>query len=328
MTKKSKSTPEESKRFSNKQLIAVSIIAVSIIVSASVLSYWLTKAPEARFPLKAIIIDQLGKEPEFLNASFINSATDVLKSSGFNVTYYNQTIDVNFYRSLAKSDYGIIILRAHTALRETNDTVDIFTSEEFVNGKYQSELENGLVTKGQFLYYQLLNKPEKFFFAITSKFVDNLDGRFPKSIVLAMGCWSLKLGLDDRMPKAFINKGAVAYIGWTDLVLAPDTDAETLKLLRLLLVENRTLSDAVSRTSSYKYTANDTTNNQLITFTTKLRSYPSEADSLKVSTLINEARAAMTFQNNPSVTMNFNGVERGPRKKSFAFSKTSVMSPF
>jgi len=319
MTKKQKQTREESRRFSNKQLVIVSIVVVSIIVSGSMLSFWLTKAPEAKFPLKAIIIDQLGKEPEFLNASFVNSATDVLKSSGFNVTYYNQTIDVDFYRNLAKSGYGIIILRAHTALREDNSTVDIFTSEEFVNGKYQSELENGQLTKGEFLYYRLLNKPEKFFFAITSRFIDNLDGRFPTSIVIAMGCWSLKPGLDDKMPKAFINKGAVAYIGWTDLVLAPDTDAETLKLLKLLLVENRTLSDAVAITSSYKYTANDTKNKQLITFTTKLRSYPSEVDSLKVSTLINEARAAMIFQNNPSVAVNFKGVERGPRKKSFPF---------
>lgn len=325
MTKKSKPTPEESKRFSNKQLVAVSIVAVSIIVSGSVLSYWLTKAPEAQFPLKAIIIDQLGKEPEFLNASFINSATDVLKSSGFNVTYYNQTIDVNFYRSLAKSDYGIIILRAHTALREDNSTVDIFTSEEFIPGKYQSELENGLVTKGQFLYYQLLNKPEKFFFAITSKFIDNLEGRFPKSIIIAMGCWSLKPGLDDTLPKAFLNKGASAYIGWTDLILANHTDAETAKLLRLLIVENTTISDGVSRTSSYQYPAINPANNQLITITTELRSYPSGADDLKISTLINEAKATLTFQNSPYLAANFNGAERVPRKKTFAFQKASAM---
>lgn len=319
MTKKPKRTREESKRFSNKQLIAVSIVAVSIIVSGSVLSFWLTKAPEAKFPLKAIIIDQLGKEPEFLNASFVNSATGILKSSGFNVTYYNQTVDVDYYRSLAKSDYGIIILRAHTAKREDNSTIDIFTSEQYVKEttRYQDELENQLVTVGEFLF-----RKGQYYYAITSKFIDNLEGRFPKSIVIAMGCWSLKPGLDDKLPTAFISKGAVAYIGWTDLVLAPDTDAETLKLLKLLLVENRTLSDAVSRTSSRAYIADGQT------FTSRLRSYPSQADSLKVSTLINETRAAMTFQNSPSVAVNFNGAERGPRKKSFPFSKTSVMSPF
>ena len=305
MTKKQKQTREESRRFSNKQLIIVSIVAVSIIVSGSVLSFWLTKAPEAKFPLKAIIIDQLGKETEFINASFINSATDVLKSSGFNVTYYNQTIDVDYYRSLAKSDYGIIILRAHTAKREDNSTIDIFTSEQFLQGtnRYQDEMDKQLVTVGEFLY-----KKGQYYYAITSKFIDNLEGRFPKSIVIAMGCWSLKPGLDDKMPKAFINKGAVAYIGWTDLVLAPDTDAETLKLLKLLLVENRTLSDAVSRTSSRAYIADGQT------FTSILRSYPSEADSLKVSTLINEARATSTFQNGPYFAVNFSEIDRSPRK--------------
>lgn len=321
MAKKSKRIVEKSKRFSNKQLIAASAIVVCIIVSGSVLSFWLTKAPEAKFPLNAIIIDQLGKDPQFLNTSFVDTATSILRSSGFNVTYYNQTIDVNFYRSLAKSDYGIIILRAHTAKREDNSTIDIFTSEQFVNGKYQYELENGLVTKGAFLYDQILNRPERFFFAITSKFIDDLEGRFPKSIVIAMGCWSLspKPGLDDKLPKSFIDKGASAYIGWTDEVLAKDTDAETVKLLNLLLVENRTISDAVSRTSSYQYGAIGP-DNQLTTITTKLRSYPSSADSLKISTLINEAKAASAFQNNPYVAVNFAGLECSPREKRAQFS--------
>lgn len=316
MTRKQKQTREESKRFSNKQLLAVSIVAVSIIVSGSILSFWLTKAPEARFSLKAIIIDQLGKEPEFLNTTFVNSATDVLKSSGFNVTYYNQTIDVNFYRNLAKSDYGIIILRAHTAKRENNLTIDIFTSERFIQSavRYQDELNNQLVTVGEFLF-----KEGEYYYAITSKFIENLEGRFPKSIVIAMGCWSLKPGLDDMLPKSFIDKGASAYIGWTDEVLAEDTDAETVRLLNLLLVQNRTISDAVSGTRSYQYSAINPANNQLTTVTTKLRSYPSGADDLKISTLIEEARAAKTLQNSPQVAANFNVARHGPRRKTFAF---------
>ncbi len=311
MAKKSKRVVEKSKRFSNKQLIAASAIVVCIIVSGSVLSFWLTKAPEAKFPLNAIIIDQLGKEADFLNATFVNSATDILKSGGFNVTYYNGTVDVAFYRTLAKSNYGIIILRAHSALRQTNDTVDIFTSEQYIEGsnKYEYERENQQVSIGEFLY-----KPGQYFYAITSKFIDNLEGSFPKSIVIAMGCWSLKPGLDDKLPRSFINKGASAYIGWTDLVTAPDTDAEIITLLKSLLIENRTLGDAVSMTNSHTYLVNGQPT------TSELRSYPSSANSLSISTLINEAKTASAFQNSPYVAVNFAGLGCGPREKRAQFS--------
>jgi len=312
MTKKAKIPREGEKRFSNKKLMVILFVVASIIVSGSVLSFWLLqtpKVPEVNFSLKAAIIDQLGKE--FPNSQFVRNVTDVLESRGFNVTYYNQTIDVNFYKGLVKGNYGIIILRAHSALREDNSTVDIFTSEEFSDNKYLPELENGFLTKGEFLY-----SPGKFYFAITSRFIDSLEGRFPKSIVIAMGCWSLKpRGPSgpggEQMAQAFIGKGAKAYVGWTDLVLPQDTDNETLKLLRLLLTEDKPIGDAVSQTQSYSY--KEYGGYRYIT--TNLSSYPPEASNLRISNLITEAKASLTLQGTSSMLRRVQHCRKGSSQK-------------
>jgi hypothetical protein len=276
MTKKGKVTRKEKKRFSSKQLMVISIIIASIIALGSVLSFLLSQKPEV-FSLRAAIIDQLGEE--FPNSSFVENVTNLLTTRGFNVTYYNKTLDVNFFRGLANNRYGIIILRVHSALREDNSTVDLFTSEEFADYKYLQERENGLLVRGEFLY------TGKLYFAITSKFIESLEGGFPKSIVIAMGCWSLKLECE-QMAMAYIDKGAKAYVGWTDIVLPKDTDSETFRLLQMLLNENRTLVDAVSRTNGYTYHGDHQT------IYSHMRFYPSSEENLTISKLITEAKVS------------------------------------
>ena len=279
MTKKKSKVPQEKPWTpSKKQLITISIILVSIIALASLLSFLFSPKSEAAFSLNAAIVDQLGKE--FPNPTFVNNATDILKSKGFSVTHYNKTLDVGFFEGLAKYNYGMIILRAHSALREDNSTVDLFTSEEFSDYKYRQKLEDGYLTKGEIFYEP---PPRKYYFAITSRFVENLEGRFPKSIVIAMGCWSLKPKAE-QLANAFIAKGARAYIGWTDLVLLTDTDNETLRLLSMLLNENKTVAEAISQTHPYPYTGGNKT------ILSRMNSYPTTAGNLRISELIAEAK--------------------------------------
>jgi len=244
---------------------------------APILYFKYAQTPEVAFSLNAAIIDQLGREKEFSNLTltFKEDATTILKKYGFTVTYQNESLDVDFFRKLARYNYGIIILRVHSALREDNSTVDLFTTEEFADYKYRSELENGLLTKGVLL--------GKSYFVITSSFIENLEGRFPKSIVIAMGCWSLKPELQ-QMASAFISKGAKAYIGWTNAVLTEDTDRETLRLLRMLLNENKTLTEAVSQTKTYQYYSGSTP------VTSRMDFYPPSASNLRISNLIEEAK--------------------------------------
>jgi len=246
------------------------------------------QSSEVAFSLNAAIIDQLGESSPLLsNSTFVERVTNILKSQNFTVTYYNQTLNVNFFRGLAKYNYGIIILRVHSALREDNSTVDLFTSEKYASGKYQWEKDHGLIVVAEYRY-----RPKEYYFAITSLFINNLAGRFPKSIIIAMGCWSLK-PKREQMAKAFLDKGAKAYVGWNETVLPKDTDYETAKFLEMFLGENKTLASAIDLTGSHTY--HDPSINK--TVTSRMDFYPPlpSVGDLKISDLIAEAKVSKTL---------------------------------
>lgn len=251
------------------------MLVLLITVTSSIFLLFIHPLP-VLFSLKAAIVDQLGAE--LPNPAFVNNATVTLEAYGFDVTYYNEAIDVDFFKELAKRNYGIIILRAHSALRSDNLTVDLFTSEPYRRSAHSDEQDNGLVVRGT-LYYT--GTPREYF-AVTSKFIENLEGTFPKSIVIAMGCWGLKPGLEQTLAGAFVKKGATAFLGWTELVGYSHSDNETSKLLTNLFVHNRTLDEAVSGTEwDFIYGS-------------QMKYYPTEAGSLRVSDLVAEANAQTT----------------------------------
>ncbi|RLI46787.1 hypothetical protein DRO69_02345 [Candidatus Bathyarchaeota archaeon] len=279
-----KKTRQEKTRFSSKHIILIPII-ISLITALSFTIYFLFSQSEAKFSLNAAIIDQL--KIEYQNQAFIDNVTSLLEKYGFQVTYY-KTARVDVYRELAKKDYGIIILRVHSALREDKSTVDLFTSERYSPydpDKYRWERENDYMVIGELLY-----RPGQFYYAVTHKFIQNLEGRFSKSIIVAMGCWSLKEGCE-QLAKAFVDKGAIAYIGWTNIVLINHTDTETMKLLTMLLDQNYSVSKAVSKTQNYSYI--DAKTGEKIE--TKMRFYPAREDiaNLKISDLIAETKTTL-----------------------------------
>jgi len=238
MKSKKKQIPEEKRLLSNKKLAMLTITLVAMIVLGFLLSRFLLQTPEVEFSFKAAIIDQVGEAYPSSPSStheFNETVTNLLKKANFTVSYHkSQSITVNFYKGLAKYNYGIIILRAHSALREDETLIDFFTSERFEEGLYND------VTRGNYSW-----QPGKFYFAITPKFIENLEGYFPKSIIIAMGCSSLKANCEE-MADAFIKKGARAYIGWTDSVGLPHSDNSTARFLQYFLVNNMTISDAIS----------------------------------------------------------------------------------
>lgn len=289
MAKKKKETAQQKTWVpSKKHLVAILIVLTLIITLCSVVFFLFLQPSEVAFSMNAAIIDQLGESDLLLsNSTFVESVTNLLEGRNFTVTYYNKTLDVNFFKKLAEYNYGIIVLRVHSALRKDNSTVDLFTSEKYDpnydSNKYRSERENGLLTIGEYLY-----APGKYYFAITSLFINNLVGRFPKSIIIAMGCWSLKPGCE-QMAKAFRDKGAKAYIGWTDIIYPQDTDHETATLLEMFLAKNETLADAVAITEPHTYPAYGKTS--------KMEFYPVSPSigNLRISDLIAEAKNSKTF---------------------------------
>jgi hypothetical protein len=284
MIKKRKESLNGKKQLlSQKQLIAVSIALA--ITMAAVFTIFALQSIEISFSLKAAIIDQLGEsDPLMVNYTFVENAKNILTNCNFEVTHYSESLNVTFFRGLAKLNSGIIILRVHSALRDDNSTVDLFTSEEY-SGKYELEKQQGLVVIGQYLY----TNETKYYYAITHKFIENLEGSFPKSIIIAMGCWSLKPECQ-QLAKAFIRKGAKAYVGWTSAVLAKDTDQDTITFLERLLIQNNTIKEAVTNLNHTYY---DPQLKQEVT--TKMEFYPPEEENLRISNLLAEVKSSKSF---------------------------------
>jgi hypothetical protein len=271
----------------DKRLLVLSIGLSAVIVLGLIAYKTFFQTREVKFSLKAAIVDQLWEH--FPNEAFKDKATNLLREAGFNVSYFeSESVNVTFYRELAEGAYGIIILRAHSALRANETIVDLFTSEPYDKSKYIDYRSNGLLTKGEYLV-PFEQETGQFYFAITPKFIESF-GNFPKSIIVAMGCWSLKYY---GMAQAFINRGAKAYIGWTETVLPDDTDYETAKFLEMFLGENKTLASAIDITGSHIY--HDPSIN--ITLTSRMDFYPPlpSVGDLKISDLIAEAKGSKTL---------------------------------
>lgn len=256
--------------------MVILIVLGLIITAASIVSIVYLRPSQPSFSLNAIIVDQLGVE--LPNPDFAANASNILQTHGFTVAYYsdhNQTIDVDFFKGLAKGNYGIVILREHMALRDDNSTVDLFTSELYNPTKHGSEMDNELVIPGIINY----TGTPKEYFAVTAKFIENLEGTFPRSIVIAMGCWGLKPGLEGTLAGAFVSKGAEVFLGWTELVAYTHTDDETVKLLENLLTYNKTVDEAVDLASWD------------LTYGSQMKYYPLDAGGVRISSLMAEVRA-------------------------------------
>lgn len=301
MSKTKAAVSKGKRRFSNKQLMLISAVLTSIIILGLVLSFILLQKPN-KFSLNAAIIDQIGENfpsNSTMAQEFNETSTSILEQAGFSVAYHKrETVTVSFFKELAKRDYGIIILRAHYAKRSSESEVDIFTSEEYRDGVYD------YVSRGNYTW-----EPGKFYFAITPDFIKRLDGSFPKSIIIAMGCWSLKPEYEE-MADAFIQKGATAYIGWTEEVDIGHSDKETIRLLRMLLEEEKSIADAVG------YVAHDRT---FFPYESYMTFYPHTdiIGNLKISDLIEEAktssnlqRAISSFKLAPILCMTFTCLKR------------------
>ena len=226
-----------SKLTAQKQLRALAkstyivFAAISIILASVVTVFLFSQNAEG---WTATIIDQLSIKPEFTNNSFSEDCTSLLNASGFDVEYYHgEEVTVNFYRTLPSRSGKILLLRAHSAVRDNTDWVDLFTSELFREGMYIDLASTRQISKAQ-----MSVKDEKWYFAVGPTFItDSVNGRFdPKCVIVLMGCNSLNT---TTMAEALVSRGAKAVIGWTGLVGGDYTDAFTWQLLDLLLADTQ-----------------------------------------------------------------------------------------
>jgi hypothetical protein len=198
---------------------------------------------------KAAIVDQLSLRES--NPEFIATATKLLESYGFTVDLWQgAAVTVDFYHRLPGMGYKFIVLRVHSGLlisleadntTRTLDTTYLFTSENYSTTKYVSDQLADRVSNA------MMDENSPLVFAVNSEYIKRADGKFNNSIILAMGCESYKY---DDLPAAFIEKGAAAYIGWSDVVTLDHVDVVTLDLLNNLCSANMTLSQSIASTFS------------------------------------------------------------------------------
>lgn len=198
---------------------------------------------------RAAIVDQASLSPSMgPNQAFTETTTNILKQAGYAVDYFpGEQVTVEFYRNLPMHGYRLIILRVHSsaALVEGKDFVEapvsFFTCEEYNRSKYVSEqLSDQLLIAS----YAMPGPP--YYFGITPKFVtSSMNGNFNDTVVIMMGCEGLN---NTKMAKAFVEKGAKAYIGWKGTVSASHTDWATINLLQHLVTEKQSIGQAVENT--------------------------------------------------------------------------------
>jgi len=195
----------------------------------------------ASLQLKAAIVDHLS--PTAPNQTFIQTATNTLKQAGYAVDYYpGEKVTVEFYRNLPTHGHKIIILRVHSGNNQYDTgPILLWTSEPYSKYNYIHEQLTDQI-RGGFMS----THTDHLDFTIGPEFVrQSMKGKFQNSIVIAMGCESLK---DNDLAKAFMERGASTFIGWSEDVLAPHTDLATTHLLQTLLIEKQTIKQAVDNT--------------------------------------------------------------------------------
>jgi len=228
-----------------KMLKIFNIVMIAIIgfmATIIILSFLYNQPPPPSYR-RALIIDTVGTR--FPNKDLINYTKTLLESYGYKVdVVHGRDATVEFFRNnLTK--YEVIIMRVHsTILRVSfqllpNGTVGIITGERYNQSKYVSEQLNEMLIPSN-LFVEV--GAGAGYFTITPLFIRALKGNFNNTVIIVMGCHSL---YTESMADAFIEKGAKAYIGWSDYVTVDFMDQALKKLIQYLFEKRMSIDEAV-----------------------------------------------------------------------------------
>jgi hypothetical protein len=229
--------------------------AVVAIVAAIALAVVLTSGGDGEGGAssagkRAIIVDQLSLTVP--NPDFISEASGTLAEAGYEVEYVSgENVTVDLYRCLPDRDFDIVILRVHAGITTEVDAetgektgteyVSLFTGEPYDETRYPSEQLNRL---GAARY----NEDSDPLFGIGPAFIeDSMEGDFGGALVVMMGCDGLR---SQRTAEAFLDRGASAFVSWTQPISGPHTDNATSILLQRLLIEGKPVEQAVAETAA------------------------------------------------------------------------------
>ena len=218
------------------------VIATLVILISAISSYMLHTIHSSPQPKTALIID--GLSVEFNNKEFIDKIAYYFKQAGYDVEIYNGTsVTVDTYRKMFNGKYKVIILRVHSAPGDgiivPKDAIVFFTAESTTVKKYFAEQLMGFVVKAR-----TLTRGESFY-AITPSFIRNAPGKLKDTVVIVLSCYGTLGGITVR---EFLDKGAMAYIGWDGEVSPEYMDKAGLFLIENLVKHHLSIEEAVRKT--------------------------------------------------------------------------------
>jgi len=171
--------------------------------------------------------------------------TQELEDFGFEVdVYQGDEVTVNLYRQLPGHGYELIIFRAHSGLLGSEGEVIkrtcLFTNEPYSQTKHVTEQLSDQLAMAR------IDENHPWVFGIGAKYVaESMEGRFPNTVVVMMGCSCLYLY---DLAQAFIQKGASTYMGWNASVSLDYVDEATPILVTKLCSKGMTMKEAVDKT--------------------------------------------------------------------------------
>lgn len=166
------------------------------------------------------LIDSLALDDP--NTAFVDNITSFARQAGYVLDYYPPeaaTLDLLIH--LPEKGYGIIIFRSHGVAGSAVIVTSIgYSQYAGVGNQLKGELAPARVN-------------QRLSFALMPSFITGeMCGQFPGTLVLAMGCFTTG---GNNLSKAFVAKGAVAFIGWNGWVTLSHTDPVFSHLTQLLL---------------------------------------------------------------------------------------------
>lgn len=235
-------TDETAKLLDKKTIVYAALIITIIIVPTVFILQILTNRPSKP---KAAIIDQLSSShlsptSQYPNQTFIDLARSLLSQRFDTIDYYSDNASVENYRQLPSRGYKVIIWRAHSALDLDSKYVAISTSERELQASYDQYMQNGQLTLCNITGDSLL------YYAITPKFIrEVMRGRFDDTVIILMSCNGLNAEYDETAA-ALQARVLISWDGW---ISSADNDNATAYLLKYMISENYSVSDAVSNIS-------------------------------------------------------------------------------
>lgn len=224
---------------SNRRIAGLALILISFIAVAYF--FW-PRFEYVSLRGGVVIVDSFYSS----SPSFTDQTVHFLVSSGMPVDVCkDENVSVELYRKLPAYGYSLIILRVHTGIYGEGNTATstgLFTTEAYSPYAYFTEQLTKQICPGTI---DSDGAAPKRYFAVTSLFVAmSMEGNFNGSVVVLSSC--LGMWMND-LAEAFFQKGARAFIGWDEKVNLAHTDEACMLLLKALIQQRMTVSEAVEK---------------------------------------------------------------------------------